>query len=84
MSKLGTVEKPIIVRVHSDEKARYVAETCAKYGWQYIIGFEPVKQEGVKLPKERFVLRPLVNPCYMRLTEEISISKLQIIFFISC
>jgi hypothetical protein len=39
---------------------------------------------GVKLPKERFVLRPLVNPCYMRLTEEISISKLQIIFFISC
>jgi hypothetical protein len=38
---------------------------------------------GVKLPKERFVLRPLVNPCYMRLTEEISILKTSVKFLIT-
>jgi hypothetical protein len=30
MAKLGTEKRPIIVRVHTDEKAMYVADTCAK------------------------------------------------------
>ena len=47
MAKLGTEKKPIIVRVHSEEKARYVAETCAEHGWHYIIGFEPDKPEDI-------------------------------------
>ncbi|SJM94346.1 PBPRA1643 family SWIM/SEC-C metal-binding motif protein [Crenothrix polyspora] len=47
MAKLGTKEKPIIVRVHTDEKAQYVAETCVKNGWIYIIGFEPDKPEDI-------------------------------------
>jgi SWIM/SEC-C metal-binding protein len=47
MSKTGTKSKPIIVRVKSDEKARYVAETCAENGWHYIIGFEPDKPEDI-------------------------------------
>jgi SWIM/SEC-C metal-binding protein len=47
MAKLGTTKRPIIVRVHSDEKARYVAETCANHGWHYIIGFEPDKPEDI-------------------------------------
>ncbi|MBZ4194970.1 MAG: SEC-C domain-containing protein [Candidatus Contendobacter sp.] len=47
MSKTGTKSKPIIVRVQSDKKARYVAETCAKNGWHYIIGFEPDKPEDI-------------------------------------
>ena len=47
MAKLGTEKRPIMARVHSDEKARYVAETCAEHGWHYIIGFEPDKVEDI-------------------------------------
>ena len=47
MAKLGTKKRPIIVHVHSEEKARYVAETCAKHGWHYIIGFETDKPEDI-------------------------------------
>lgn len=47
MAKLGTEKKPIIVRVHSDEKAKYVADTCATHGWHYIIGFELDKLEDI-------------------------------------
>jgi len=47
MAKLGTKKKPIIVRVHSDEKAKYVAETCAEHGWHYIIGFEADQPEDI-------------------------------------
>jgi SWIM/SEC-C metal-binding protein len=47
MAKLGTEKKPIIVRVHTDEKARYVAEKCAEHGWHFIIGFEPDKPEDI-------------------------------------
>ncbi len=47
MAKLGSEKRPIIVRVHSEEKARYVAETCAEHGWHYIIGFEPDKPEDI-------------------------------------
>ncbi|MGA1824895.1 MAG: PBPRA1643 family SWIM/SEC-C metal-binding motif protein [bacterium] len=47
MARLGTKKRPIIVRVHSDEKARYVAEKCAEHGWYYIIGFEMDKPEDI-------------------------------------
>jgi len=47
MAKLGTEKRPIIVRVHSEEKARYVAEKCTENGWQYIIGFETDKPEDI-------------------------------------
>jgi SWIM/SEC-C metal-binding protein len=47
MAKLGTEKRPIIVRVRTDEKARYVAEQCTKHGWHYIIGFEPDKPEDI-------------------------------------
>ena len=47
MAKLGTKEKPIIVRVRTEERGRYVAEKCALHGWQYIIGFETDKPEDI-------------------------------------
>ena len=47
MAKLGTKKRPIIVRVHSDEKARYVAEKCTENGWHHIIGFETDKSEDI-------------------------------------
>jgi SWIM/SEC-C metal-binding protein len=56
MAKLGSEKKPIVVRVHSDETARYVAETCEKNGWRYIIGFEPDKPEDIS------DLEKLLNP----------------------
>ena len=56
MTKLGSEKKPIIVRVHSDEMARYVAEKCAEHGWHYIIGFETDKPEDIS------DLERMVNP----------------------
>jgi SWIM/SEC-C metal-binding protein len=47
MARLGTEKRPIIVRVQSDETARYVAEKCAEHGWHYIIGFELDKPEDI-------------------------------------
>jgi hypothetical protein len=47
MAKLGTKKKPIVARVHSEEKAKYVAEKCTEHGWHYIIGFEPDKPEDI-------------------------------------
>ncbi len=47
MAKLGTDKKPIIVRVHTEERGRYVAEQCELHGWQYIIGFETDKPEDI-------------------------------------
>lgn len=46
-AKLGSADRPIIVRVHSDEMAQYVAEKCNENGWIYIIGFEPDKPEDI-------------------------------------
>lgn len=56
MAKLGSKKRPIVVRVHTDEKAKYVAETCAKNGWHYIIGFESDKPEDIS------DLEKLLNP----------------------
>jgi len=47
MAKLGTEKRPIIARVHTDEKAKYVAEECSKHGWHYIIGFELDRPEDI-------------------------------------
>ena len=55
-AKLGSEERPIIVRVHSEEKGRYVAEKCAENGWHYIIGFEPNEPEDIS------DLERLLNP----------------------
>jgi len=47
MAKLGTKEKPIIVRVATEEMGKYVAQQCAEHGWHYIIGLEPDKPEDI-------------------------------------
>lgn len=47
MAKLGTKKRPIIVRVHSQKTADYVAEECAKNEWQFIIGFETNEPEDI-------------------------------------
>jgi SWIM/SEC-C metal-binding protein len=47
MAKLGTEKQPIIVRVQTEERGRYVAEQCALHGWRYIIGLEADKPEDI-------------------------------------
>ena len=47
MAKLGTEKNPIIVRVRTEERGRYVAGQCELHGWQYIIGFETDKSEDI-------------------------------------
>ncbi|MBU1398299.1 MAG: SEC-C domain-containing protein [Proteobacteria bacterium] len=65
MAKLGSEKRPVVVRVHTDEKARYVAETCTKNGWHYIIGFEPDKPEDIS------DLEKLLNPPQLVRSEKI-------------
>jgi len=47
MAKLGSVKKPIIVRVQTESMAEYVAKVCAERGWHYIVGFEPDEIEDI-------------------------------------
>ena len=65
MAKLGSEKRPIVIRVHTDEKARYVAEKCSENGWHYIIGFEPDKPEDIS------DLEKLLNPPQVVKSEKI-------------
>jgi SWIM/SEC-C metal-binding protein len=56
MAKLGSKKRPIIVRVQTEEKAAYVAETCEKNGWHFITGLEPGEPEDIS------DLEKLLNP----------------------
>ena len=68
MAKLGTKERPNIVRVHADDTVEYVADTCSKNGWHYIVGFEPNKPEDISdlasstSSLNNLVLSPLFSP----------------------
>ena len=57
MAKLGSEKNPVVVRVHTEEKAKYVAEACEENGWTYIIGFEPPD-----VPEDISDLEKLLNP----------------------
>ncbi len=62
MAKLGSTKKPIIARVHSDETAKYVAETCSENGWHYIIGFEANEPEDISdLEKMLNPVQPVIS-----------------------
>jgi len=51
-----------MARVHTEERAQYVAETCKAHGWHYIIGFEMDKPEDISdLEKALNPLKPLVS-----------------------
>jgi SWIM/SEC-C metal-binding protein len=65
MAKLGSEKRPIVVRVHTDAMAQYVAEKCSENGWHYIIGFEPDKPEDIS------DLEKLLNPPQVAKSEKI-------------
>ncbi|MCX6327157.1 MAG: SEC-C metal-binding domain-containing protein [Bacteroidia bacterium] len=47
MSKLGTKEKPAIVKVKTQERAAEILSLCNKRGWQVIAGIEPWSDEDI-------------------------------------
>jgi len=47
MAKLGTKQRPAIVRVQTEARAQEVASVFAEHGWQFIIGVEPDKPENI-------------------------------------
>ena len=40
MTKLGTKERPAIVKVKTEERANEILHICNRRGWQVIIGLE--------------------------------------------
>jgi len=47
MAKLGTKQKPAVVRVKTQEKANDILDICNENGWQVIIGVEHNKTEDI-------------------------------------
>jgi len=47
MAKLGTEEKPAVIRVKTQQRAEEMVEICNEHGWKFIAGIEPDKPEDV-------------------------------------
>ena len=47
MSKLGTKNKPAVVKVQTEERAAEIMALCNAKGWQVIVGIEPDKVENI-------------------------------------
>ncbi|WP_019415369.1 PBPRA1643 family SWIM/SEC-C metal-binding motif protein [Paenisporosarcina sp. TG20] len=47
MAKLGTKNKPVIVRVATEERASEIYDLCERNGWKVVIGIEPDKPEDL-------------------------------------
>ena len=47
MSKLGSKEKPAIVKVRTEERAVEILQFCNTRGWQVIVGIEPDVDEDI-------------------------------------
>jgi SWIM/SEC-C metal-binding protein len=62
VAKLGSEKKPIVARVRTEARARYVAETCKAHGLHYVIGFELDKPEDISdLEKALNPPKPLIS-----------------------
>jgi len=47
MASLGSVKRPIIVRVQTEARRQWVAAQCEERGWHYIAGLEPGQSEDI-------------------------------------
>ena len=45
MSKLGTKEKPAVVKVKTEDRAREILALCSSRGWQVIIEIEADEED---------------------------------------
>lgn len=48
MTKLGSKDRPIVVRVQNEQRASEIAAICDKNHWIFIAGIEPDKPEDVR------------------------------------
>jgi len=65
MGKLGSKEKPAVVRVQTEERAQEVLEFCESNGWTVIVGIEEFEDEDIS-DVER-----LINPPMPAISEKI-------------
>ena len=47
MAKLGTKQRPAIVRVQTEARAKEIVSVFNEHGWQFILGIEPDKPENI-------------------------------------
>jgi hypothetical protein len=47
MAKLGTKQRPAIVRVRTEARAQEIVSVFNEHGWQFILGIEPDKPENI-------------------------------------
>ncbi|MDP3276875.1 MAG: SEC-C metal-binding domain-containing protein [Deltaproteobacteria bacterium] len=47
MSRLGSRDRPAVVRVRSEEIGRKILAACKERGWEVIVGIEPDKPEDI-------------------------------------
>lgn len=47
MAKLGTREKPLVVHVKTEKRAKEILSLCEKNNWKVIVGIEPDKPEDI-------------------------------------
>ncbi len=45
MSRLGSKERPAVVRVQTEQLAREILALCNERGWQVLVGIEPDQPE---------------------------------------
>ena len=62
MTRLGTIKRPAVIRVQSEERAQEVLDLCADHDWEIIVGVEEDKPEDITdvlklLEPERFIAR---------------------------
>jgi len=62
MKKLGTTERPAIVKVQTQERAEQILTFCDSKGWHVIVGIEPEEEEDIT-DVERLINppRPMVS-----------------------
>lgn len=47
MAKLGSKEKPAVVKVRTQERAQEILGICNNNGWQVIVGIESYENEDI-------------------------------------
>lgn len=62
MTRLGSKQRPAIVRVQTHERREQLTEIFDKHGWDFIVGVEPDQDEDITdllklLHPERFTVR---------------------------
>jgi len=65
MPELGSEQRPVVVKVTSEEMAKRVSEICEKHGLHFIAGFEAVADltDLKRAVKEKTTPKNIYDPC---------------------